>query len=281
MLKVAIPNKGTLSEPAVTMLKECGYRVRRDRKELRIMDNMNRVEFFYLRPKDIATYVGSGTLHAGITGRDLLQDVDANAHEVMQLGFGASTFRYAGPAGETHTLGDLENQRIATSFPGLVRQHLAKSQITAHVVRLDGAVENAIRLGAADYIADVVETGTSLRNARLEAFGEPVMKSEAVLIRPDNAPNDPRFDILSQRLRGVLTARQYVLLDYNIPTGKVDETVALTPGMAGPTISPLHSGDMVAVRAMIPRRETNRIMDDLLALGAEAILATEIATCRL
>ena len=182
LLRIAVPNKGSLSQSAVEILRESGYRQRSDSKELRLVDVDNGVEFFYLRPRDIALYVGEGTLDVGITGRDLLLDSGAKAEEVRSLEFGRSTFRFAGPQGVFTDLSQLAGTRIATSYTGIVQAFLEEHGIDATVTRLDGAVETSIQLGVADVIADVVETGGTLRQAGLETFGEPVMESEAVLI---------------------------------------------------------------------------------------------------
>ena len=171
MLRVAVPNKGVLSETAVQMLSEAGYVIRRDPKQLVVFDEPNHAEFFYLRPRDIATYVGSGALDVGITGRDMLLDSGSTATEVATLDFGASTFRFAGPAGKFSTVEDLEGVRVATSYPGLVKNYLDAIGITVKLVTLDGAVESAVRLGVADAVADVVSTGTTLRQQDLKIFG--------------------------------------------------------------------------------------------------------------
>lgn len=282
MLKIAVPNKGMLSDAAATMLRECGYRGRRDSKELVVIDEENDLELYFLRPKDIAEYVGSGTLEVGITGRDMLLDSGSAAKEVLALDFGASTFRYAGRPGTAHSVNDLEGRRVATSFSGLVRADLHKHGVSAEVVRLDGAVETAVTLGVADVIADVVETGATLRNAGLQVFGDPIMTSEAVLIRPDTEREQSgAADVLQRRLQGVLTARRYVMMDYDIRVELVEDACALTPGLESPTVSPLHDKGYVAVRSMVPRRVTNQVMDDLYILGARAILVTEISACRL
>ncbi len=211
-LKIAIPNKGALSAAATDILKESGYRQRTDSKELRLVDSANDVEFFYLRPRDIALYVGEGTLDVGITGRDLLRDSGAKAEEVMPLEFGRSTFRFAGPQGEYDALSQLAGKRIATSYTGIVQTFLDSRGIDAHVVRLDGAVESSIQLGVADVIADVVETGSTLRQAGLEVFGEVILESEAVLItRAGNG--SPAFEIFKRRVEGVMVARGYVMMD--------------------------------------------------------------------
>lgn len=281
MLRIAVPNKGSLSESAAEMLREAGYSIRRDPKELVVADPANDVELFYLRPRDIAIYVGSGTVDAGITGRDLLLDSASPAVEVMPLGFGRSTFRYAAPAGAARTVADVAGQRVATSYPGLVAAHLAAAGVAATVVRLDGAVETAITLGVADVIADVVETGATLRNQGLEVFGEPILQSEAVLIRRASVPEDNGAGVLRRRLQGVVTAREYVMMDYDVPVDLAEAACAITPGLESPTVSPLQDPSWVAVRSMVPRRQTNRVMDELYDLGARAILVTDIAACRL
>jgi len=281
MLRIAIPNKGSLADSSIAILKEAGYRQRTDSRDLVLTDSSNGVEFYYLRPRDIAIYVGSGELEAGITGRDLLIDSGASAEEVLALDFGGSTFRFAGPAGSTLTLSQIAGKRVATAYPGLVESYLTAHGISTTVVRLDGAVESSVRLGVADLIADVVSTGNTLRQAGLEVFGDPILTSEAILIKRPSATIPAGLDILIRRLQGVVTARQYVLLDYDVPKAQVDQACAITPGLESPTISPLQKADWVAVRAMVLRSETNRLMDELWALGARGILVTDIHACRL
>ncbi|UNX53204.1 ATP phosphoribosyltransferase [Georgenia sp. TF02-10] len=282
MLRVAVPNKGSLAEPATEMLREAGYRQRRDGRELVLADPDNDVEFFFLRPRDIAVYVGSGTVDAGITGRDLLLDSKVRAVEHRPLGFATSTFRFAAPAGEITDLDQVRGKRVATSYDVLVGAYLADHGVDATVVHLDGAVESSVQLGVADLVADVVETGTTLRAAGLETFGEPILRSEAVLVRrPGPADLPAGLAVLDRRLQGVLVARQYVLMDYDVPVEHVEAAVAITPGLESPTVSPLHDGGWVAVRAMVRRTETNRVMDDLYDVGARAILVTSIHACRI
>jgi ATP phosphoribosyltransferase len=281
MLRIAVPNKGSLSEPAAAMLHEAGYRQRKDSKELVLVDTDNHVEFFYLRPRDIAVYVGSGQLDLGITGRDLLLDSGAPAEEILQLGFSASTFRFAARPGVAQSEDDFAGLRIATSYPGLVGKHLFDRGVHTEVIRLDGAVETSIHLGVADVIADVVETGTTLRHAGLEIIGEPILYSEAVLVRRVGVEQSPQVDQLLRRLHGVLVARRYVMMDYDIRVERVDDACAITPGLESPTVSPLHTEGWAAVRAMVPRGDAHRIMDALWDIGARAILVTDIHACRL
>ena len=281
MLRVAVPNKGSLAEPASQMLREAGYRQRSDPRELVLQDPDNSTEFFFLRPRDIAVYVGSGQLDVGFTGRDLLLDSGAAAEEILALGFGGSTFRFAARPGTASTVQDLGGLRVATAYPGLVAKHLAGLGITADVIRLDGAVETSVRLGVADVIADVVETGSTLRQAGLETFGDPILQSEAVLVRRSGLALTPAVEQLERRLQGVIVARTYVMMDYDCPAELVEQACALTPGIESPTVSPLQRDGWVAVRALVSRRDTNRIMDTLHDLGARGILTTDIHACRL
>lgn len=280
MLRVAVPNKGTLSEPAAEMLSEAGYRRRTDSRDLAVLDQNNNVEFFFLRPKDIAIYVGSGQLDLGITGRDLAAESGAAVQERIALGFGASTFRYAAPASRAWTPADLAGLRIATAYPRLVRTDLAARGIEATVIRLDGAVEISIQLGVADAIADVVDSGRTLGQHELVAFGDVLCSSEAVLIEQADAAVDPARDQLAARIQGVVFAQQYLMLDYDCPRELLDAAVRVTPGLESPTVAPMVDEKWMAVRAMVARTELNRVMDALSALGAKAILASDIRTCR-
>ena len=280
MLRIAVPNKGSLADTAAEMLAEAGYTGRRDPKDLHVIDPANEVEFFYLRPKDIATYVGSGALDVGITGRDLLLDARMpGAREIEALGFGESTFRFAAPRGSFTNVEDLEGVRVATAYPGLVDGFLDERGVAVDLVPLDGAVESAVRLGVADAVADVVSTGTTLKQAGLEIFGPVILESEAVLI---GAPEEIEgTQTLLRRLRGVMVARRYVLIDYDLPATLIDAAVAIAPGIESPTISPLRDPEWVAVRVMSPRKDVNQVMDALYAIGARAILVTAIHNARL
>ncbi len=280
-LKIAVPNKGSLAESSALMLKEAGYRQRNDLRDLVFIDPDNSVEFYYLRPRDIAVYVGSGELEAGITGRDLLLDSGAPANEVLPLNFGKSTFRFAAATGSNFKEADLQGKRIATAYPGLLAKFLEEKKLKASIVRLDGAVESSIRLGVADVIADVVSTGGTLRAAGLSIFGDVLLESEAILITRNGVKVSPAIETLIRRLNGVAIARQYVLVDYDVKNSDLERACALTPGIESPTISPLQKSDWNAVRAMVKRSDINRIMDELWQVGARGILVTDIHACRL
>ena len=281
MLRIAVPNKGSLADASIAILREAGYKQRNDSRDLILVDNENDVEFYYLRPRDIAIYVGSGELEAGITGRDLLIDSGAPASELISLDFGSSTFRFAAPVDRDWVVSDISGKRVATAYPGLVGAYLNSLKISADVVRLDGAVESSVRLGVADLIADVVSTGNTLRQAGLKIFGDPILTSEAIVIARRGFDIPAELEVLIHRLQGVVTARRYVLLDYDIEKINVEAACAITPGLESPTISPLQKVDWVAVRAMVLRKDTNRVMDELWSIGARGILVTDIHACRL
>ena len=281
MLRIALPNKGSLSTPADEMLAEAGYRTRRDRRDLVLVDPRAEIEFYYLRPRDIATYVSAGRLDLGITGRDLLLDAGVEADEVLPLGFGASTFRYAAPAGAMSSVEDLRGARIASSYTGLVAQDLSRRGIEADVVHLDGAVEIAVQLGVADAVADVVSTGTTLRRAGLEVVGDTILSSEALLVGRRGRELSEAGERFVHRLESVIHAREYVLVDYDCPLGLLDDAVAITPGFESPTVSEMADPDWRAVRALVAREDVHGAMDELYAIGARAILVTELHGCRL
>jgi len=279
MLRVAVPNKGILSDTAILMLKEAGYAVRRDPKDLHVVDNQNQIEFFYLRPRDIATYVGAGSLDLGFTGLDLLLDSRSKAKPIANLDFGGSTFRFAGPVGTYSDIKQLAGKRIATAYVNLVEDYLSKQGIKAELVQLDGAVEVSVRLGVADAVADVVSTGNTLRQAGLEIFGPTILESTAQLIvAPDH---EVEYEQLLRRLQGVIVAREYVIVDYDCPIAIIDAASKITPGIESPTISPLQDSEWVAVRALVKSSEVNKIMDDLYALGARAILVSALHAARI
>lgn len=282
MLRIAVPNKGALSELATEILTEAGYRQRRSSRELVLVDPENQVEFFYLRPRDIAVYVGQGSLDVGLTGRDLFADarVKDTAEEIMALGFGASTFRLAAPVGTFTATEQLAGKRIATSYDGLLAAYLEKTGLDAEIVHLDGAVESAVSLGVADAIADVVETGNTLRAAGMEVFGDPILASEAIMIG-QTGKHPEGLDVLLRRLQGVLVARRWLMIDYDVDKSLLEQATAVTPGLESPTISPLQEESMVAVRSMVQKGDVHRVMDELYALGARAILVSEIHAIRL
>jgi len=278
MLKIALPNKGQLAEPAQSMLREAGYLRSHHPRDLVVRDPQNDVEFYFLRPRDIAIYIARGTLDVGITGRDLVLDSGADVVEAMSLGFGDSVFTLAVPLAAA---ADVSGKRIATAYPRLLQNWLDTNDISATVVELDGAVENAVALGVADAVADVVDTGTTLQQAGLVVVGEPILVSEAVLVLRAGAKPTDELDRFTRRLSSVQVARKYVMVDYDIESAQLARAVAITPGLESPTVAPLHKEGWVAVRALVERNQMHQVMDDLYAVGARGILITDLHGCRL
>jgi ATP phosphoribosyltransferase len=282
MLKIAIPNKGQLAEPTQKLLREAGYLRSHHPRDLVVSDPENDVEFFFLRPRDVATYVGQGTLDFGITGRDLLIDSKSKAKSILDLGYGQSSFRIAVESDKTNLgIAGLAGKKIATSYPNILQDWLDKSGVKAEVVVLDGAVENAVRLGVADAVADVVDTGTTLKQAGLVTIGEPILVSQSVLLRGQSTKDSVETENFIRRISSVLLAREYVMVDYDIEQSKVEQATKITPGIESPTISPLHLSGWVAVRAMTKKKEMHRVMDELYSIGAKGVIVTEIMACRL
>lgn len=283
MLQIALPNKGALSDGAVTLAEEAGYHAKRRGRELSVRDADNDIEFIFLRPRDIATYVSKGIVELGVTGLDLLHDSGADVKQLMPLKFGKARFCYAVPKESGLTPDTFSSDtRIATSYDSLVRQDLDRRGIDATVVHLDGAVEISIQLGVADAIADVVQTGRTIDEAGLTTTGDPILDTQAILIaqNDDIASLEPAR-LFAERVRGILVAREHIVVEYDLPKEHLDEARDITPGIESPTVSPLSKDGWVAVKAMARQGEINRIMDELTAIGAKGIIVTDIRTCRI
>ncbi|NLZ64347.1 MAG: ATP phosphoribosyltransferase [Lentisphaerae bacterium] len=282
MLKVALPNKGTLSDESMLLVKEAGYKIRLEGRELLVSDIANDVEFLFLRPRDIAVYVADGIIDLGITGRDLLLDSGAQAVELRALGFGKSRFCYAVPNESKLQPENFQGLRIATSYPSIVAADMQKRGLEVEIVKLDGAVEISVQLGVADAIADVVESGTTLRQAGLKIVGEPVLYSEALLIaRTAEAAKKPQALTFLQRVEGIVVARKYLMVEYDVPADILESACSITPGLESPTIAPLSKEGWFAVKAMIERESLNQIIDALKEVGARGIIVSDIRTCRI
>lgn len=282
MIKIALPNKGSLSEDSVRLMTEAGYKCKRYNRELIVHDKNNDIDFVFLRPRDIAIYVSRGIIDIGITGRDLAQEAEVVLNEVLALGFGQSKFCYAIPNQSSLTPDDFNGLRVATSYPHLVKKDLAERQIQADIVKLDGAVEISVTLGVADVIADVVQSGRTLTEAGLKIVGSPILESEALLISsPHTSIDNVSITTCIERLRGIVVAREYVMVEYDAPKDNLEKFCAVTPGIESPTIAPLSKSGWVAVKAMVKQKDSNKIMDELTTLGAKGIIITNIRTCRL
>ncbi|MCY4159817.1 MAG: ATP phosphoribosyltransferase [Bacteroidetes bacterium] len=281
MLQIALPNKGALAVDAVELIRAAGYRCQRAGRELRVLDTENQVLFYFLRPRDIATYVSNGVLDLGIIGRDFLIEQQAGLDEIISLGFGNARLCYAGPENRNLDVDQFDGLRVATSFTHLVSADLDRRNIKAEIVPLDGAVEVSIQLGVADIIADLVQTGRTLEDAGLSVIGEPILHTEAILAgRPGIMESLTDANLFVRRIQGILHARTYVMIEYGCLRSVLEEVCQITPGIESPTIAPLSKPDWVAVKALVQRAETNQIMDDLEKIGATGIVITDIRTCR-
>jgi ATP phosphoribosyltransferase len=282
MIKIAIPNKGSLSEEAIRLVSEAGYKCKRYSSELVIYDKSNDIEFYFLRPRDIAIYVGNGFLDLGITGRDLYIDSRTTVAEIMPLNFGHSSFYYAVPQNSNYTFDSFAGKRIATSYPCIVELDLQSRNIDASIIKLDGAVEISIKLGVADIIADVVQSGRTLTEAGLITIGHPIMQSEAALVaHSESSAKSDIAQLFIKRLKGIIVAREFVIIEYDIPKTVLKEACIITPGIEAPTIAPLANENWAAVKAMVKKSEANKIMDKLSDIGAKGIIITDIRTCRI
>ena len=283
MIQIALPNKGALSDGAAELASEAGYQCRRRGRELTVRDPDHDVEFVFLRPRDIATYVINGIIDLGVTGLDLTYDSGADVEHVMDLGFGSARFCYAIPKSSDATPSDFTaDTRIATSYGNLVRQDLAQRGVDAQVVSLDGAVEVSIQLGVADVIADVVQTGRTIDEAGLKTTGDPILRSEAVLVAQNgDTMNQAAAEHFAERVHGIIVAREYRVVEYDLPEDRLPEAREITPGIESPTVSPLSKDGWVAVKAMARKDDLNAIMDELTGIGARGIIVTSIETCRI
>lgn len=282
MLQIALPNKGSLSKAAIETVQAAGYDCRRYGKELVVREKSAPIEYIFLRPKDIAIYVSKGILDLGITGRDLALDSRADFEELLSLKFGRSSFCYAVPQDSALAVENFGGLRIATSYSHLVTDDLKKRGLSAEVIHLDGAVEISVRLGVADAVADVVESGRTMVEAGLKTIGEPILTSEAILIaRNPKVLEQGNAQQFFDRINGIIVARAYVMVEYDIPEAMLEMACMVTPGIESPTIAPLSREGWVAVKSMTPKKEVNQIMEKLSDLGAKGIIVTDIRTCRI
>ena len=263
------------------MLRESGYRQRQDAKELTLVDVENGVEFFYLRPRDIALYVGEGTLDVGITGRDLLLDSGAKAEEVLGLGFGRSTFRFAGPGGAVHrprrAPGHADRHVVRRDRAPVPRR--ARDRGDREPPRRGGRDQRAARRGRRDRRRRRDRQHAGQGGARDVRRPDPGVRGGADHARQRDARRARRVPAPAGGRDGRAQLRDDGLRHPR--RSRSAEAVALTPGIESPTVSPLHREGWVAVRAMVPRAGAHRVMDELWTIGARGILVTDIHACRL
>jgi ATP phosphoribosyltransferase len=280
-LRIGIPSKGRLAEAASQLLIEAGLKFRRQERSLFARVRDMPIEITFLRTDDIPVLCAEGAIDMGITGGDLIEESDVDLTNRLALGMGNWRLAICVPDDSKLQKGaDLAAKRIATSFPRVTQNYLDRLNITAHIVELTGSVEVMIALGIADAIVDLVETGSTLAANRLTVLDE-LGSYEAVLVQNPATKHGQLADRVVRRLEGVVIARSYSLLEYNVPESKLAEAEKITPGFESPTVNKLEEPGWFAVRAMVKRNEVIEIMERLDALGATAILETTITNCRL
>jgi ATP phosphoribosyltransferase len=282
VIKVALPNKGQLFEPTMDMLSACGYRVSKSLRSLSTLDEENGVEFYFLRPGDIPMYVSQGILDAGVTGMDFVAEKGVAPTKLLDLNFGGSKLCAAVPNESTvNDLNGIKGLRIATSFPNIIRSFFGDQGDSLKFVELEGAVEISIKLGIADAIVDIVETGTTLKQAGLKIIGEPLFRSNAALYAHPGREIQDEILTLKKRIEGKLLAMNYMMVEYDAPSEVLKAACVITPGLESPTITSLQKEGWFSVKAMIKRRESQKLMDELSKLGCKGILLTSIDSARI
>jgi ATP phosphoribosyltransferase len=280
-LRIGIPSKGRLADAAAELLGEAGLKFRRQERSLFARVRDMPIELTFLRTDDIPVLCAEGAIDMGITGSDLIEESGVQVHNRLALGLGNVRLAICVPDDSAlRGASDLAGKRIATSFPSVTNKYLARHKVEAHIVELTGSVEVMIALGVADAIVDLVETGSTLAANRLTVLDE-LGKYEAVLVQNPATRHAELAERVVRRLEGVVIARSYSLLEYNVPQAKLAEAEKITPGFESPTINKLEEEGWYAVRAMVKRGEVIEIMERLDALGATAILETTITNCRL
>lgn len=280
-LRIGVPSKGRLSELAGDLLSSAGLSFRRQERSLFARVRDMPVDVTFLRTDDIPVLCAEGAIDLGITGSDLVAESGAVVTTRLKLGVGSCRLALCIPVdSDVKHPRDLDGKRVATSFAHVTTAYLAQHKATPHIVPLTGSVEVMIALGVADAIVDLVETGSTLAANRLQVLAE-IGKYETVLVQNPATPHEHLCDRVARRLEGVVIARAWSMLEYNIPEGKLAEAEKITPGYSSPTINRLEDPSWFSVRAMVRRGEVIGIMEQLEQLGATAILETAISNCRL
>lgn len=280
-LRIGLPSKGRLSEIAGELLNQAGLNFRRQSRGLFARVSGLPIDLIFLRTDDIPTLCAEGAIDMGITGSDLVEESQMDTQVRLKLGVGRCRLAICVPDdAPLNSAAELDQKRIATSFPNITRQYLGERDADAHLVSLSGSVEVMIQLGVADAIVDLVETGSTLAANRLRILEE-IGTYETVLIQNDRCRDQPTADRVVRRLEGVVIARAYSMLDYNVPRSKLAEAEAITPGFNSPTVNSLEDPDWCSVRVMVKRGDVIDAMERLEAAGASAIIESPISNCRL
>jgi ATP phosphoribosyltransferase len=266
---------------ASQLLIEAGLKFRRQERSLFARVRDMPIEITFLRTDDIPVLCAEGAIDMGITGGDLIDETGVELTNRLSLGMGSWRLAMCVPEdSKIRKPADLAHSRIATSFPNVTQKYLDRHNTQAHVVQLTGSVEVMISLGIADAIVDLVETGSTLAANRLMVLDD-LGRYEAVLVQNATTKHGALADRIVRRLEGVVIARSYSLLEYNVPEAKLAEAEKITPGFESPTVGRLEEAGWFSVRAMVKRSEVIEIMERLETLGATAILETTITNCRL
>ncbi len=280
-LRIGIPSKGRLSELAIDLLHQAGLQFRRQDRGLFARVRGLDVDLTFLRTDDIPLLCSEGAIDMGITGNDLVAEANVAVQERMQLGVGRCRLAICVPEDSPVTqVSQLDRKSVATSFPRLTDEYFRRHGAVSHLVSLSGSVEVMIQLGVAEAIVDLVETGSTLAANRLRILEE-IGQYETVLIQNDRVRDPVTAERLLRRLEGVVIARDYSLLEYNIPKNLLADAEAITPGFKSPTINSLEDKLWCAVRVMVRTSQVIDTMERLESLGASAIIQTSIANCRL
>jgi ATP phosphoribosyltransferase len=280
-LRIGVPSKGRLSELAAEILKQAGLSFRRQDRSLFARCGEMPIDITFLRTEDIPVLVAEGAIDMGITGSDLLAESEADVIQRLDLGMGKCKLALCvSEDGDIDVPAQLDGKRVATSFPNVTRNYLKAHKANVHMVELSGSVEVMIALGVADAIVDLVETGSTLAANRLKVLDE-IGRYSTVIIQNKAQREAALADRVVRRLEGVVIARSYSLLEYNIPRTKLSDAEKITPGFNSPTVNALEDPAWCAVRVMVRRSEVIEVMEKLEAAGAHAILETQINNCRL
>lgn len=280
-LRIGIPSKGRLADAAAQLLKEAGLRFRRQNRSLFARVSDMPIDITFLRTDDIPVLCAEGAIDLGITGSDLVAEAGVELAQRLELGIGSCRLAICVPEDSNiQRPGDLAGHSIATSFPHVTQTYLRQHDAEVRTVELSGSVEVMIALGIADAIVDLVETGSTLAANRLRILDE-IGRYETVLVQNPNTKHGELADRIVRRMEGVVIARSYSLLEYNVPKDKLAKAAEITPGFESPTVNRLEEDGWFAVRAMVKRNEVIEIMEQLETLGATAVLETAIKNCRL
>jgi len=280
-LRIGIPSKGRLSDHAKGLLQEAGLNFRRQDRSLFASVRGMPIEIIFLRTDDIPLLCAEGAIDLGITGSDRILESAVDLTTRLPLNVGKCRLTVCVPESSSiESAAELDGCRIATSFPNITKSYLAEHQAKAHLVPLSGSVEIMISLGVADAVVDLVETGSTLAANHLRILTE-IGHYETVLIQNDRGQHAELADRVVRRLEGVVIARSYSLLEYNIPRDQLAAAEKITPGFKSPTVNPLEDPDWCAIRVMVKRSDIQDVMEQLEAIGASAILETHISNCRL